>query len=343
MMRAPTLRHVSAADGTVQSIGVYQPLLGTDIEIRVTATTAWAARAIEHAAVAEIRRLNDVFSVFDPASALSRWRSGRSDEVPAELADVMAQAHRWWHLSAGAFHPAAAGLRQRWLQAQDTGRLPDRDEMATLAHGLTELPYDVEPADRADVAEPTGAAGRSERPRLVVHRRGDCSHVDLNAIAKGYIVDAAVARGMSRPGAVALTVNAGGDLRHTGRDGIRVGVEDPLRPSLNAPRVDAVQLSNAALATSGGVHRGFLVGGRRFSHVIDPRTGWPVDHSAAATVWAPTAVTADAVSTLAGVLTSEDAVAFADRHDLGLLYVAATSESDPSRLARSRAWPGETS
>ena len=105
------------------STGRYHPLLGTNVEIRVDAASRDAGEAqrqaatAEDAAVEEMVRLQAVFSVFDADSDLCRWRSGRTDSVPAELAECLAVAEHWWMQSEGAFHPAAARLRERWLAA----------------------------------------------------------------------------------------------------------------------------------------------------------------------------------------------------------------------------------
>ncbi len=130
-------------------------------------------------------------------------------------------------------------------------------------------------------------------------------------------------------------VNAGGDLRHSGDGGVTVGVEDPHEPYDNAPPLCRVHLSDAALATSGSAHRGFRIGDHRFGHVIDPRTGQPVAHTASASVIAPSAQIADAAATVAMVLTPAEALAFADAQGLAALVIAADGA-----VHRSARWPG---
>ncbi len=272
------------------SRGVYHPLLGTNVEIRVVAASAVGAQELaeagEQAAVAEMVRLQSVFSVFDPGSELSRWRSGGDLEPSAELAEVLEAAEHWWAESGGAFHPATARLRQRWLRAEAEQRVPSPDELGGLARELRSLPFTVEEG--------------------TVTRTGDCSGLDLNAIAKGYIVDRGVAAAAACDGVRDVLVNAGGDLRHIGAGPVRVGVEDPRSPGGEPIRV--VELGEAAMATSGPVHRGFRIGERWFGHVLDPRTGWPVAERPSTTVQAPDAMTADALATVVGVLDWTDAV-----------------------------------
>lgn len=136
---------------------------------------------------------------------------------------------------------------------------------------------------------------------------------NLNAIAKGWIVDCSLRRACEVDGAVGLTINAGGDLLHRGPRALIVGIEDPQRPYDNEPPLVRVRLPHGALATSGGARRGWAIAGRWYSHVIDPRSGQSVDHVASASVIAPDAATADAVATVLSVSSVPDGLAFVAR------------------------------
>jgi len=266
--------------------GRYHPLLGTNVEIRIDAAAESdddarrRASDAESAAVDEMVRLQAVFSVFDPDSELCRWRTGLSDDTSAELVECLTAAQHWWKVSGGAFHPAAARLRALWLAAEADQRLPGDHELADVVSGLHQLPYVVH-------------EGR-------VSRTGDCSGIDLNAIAKGYIVDRGVATAMRFSGVVDVLVNAGGDLRHEGDRELQVGVEDPADRA--GPPATVVELACGALATSGSVHRGFQIAGTWYGHVLDPRTGRPVADRPSTTVGARDAMTADAIATVVNVL-----------------------------------------
>ncbi len=120
------MARVSAPDVLATSRGTYHPLLGTNVEVRVTAGGDAVAQAMavaaaaEGAVVAEMERLQGLFSVYDRDSELCRWRSGRLDPPSAELGEVLAAAQRWWQASGGGFHPAAGALRRLWLEAGGT-------------------------------------------------------------------------------------------------------------------------------------------------------------------------------------------------------------------------------
>ncbi|HOB06218.1 MAG TPA: FAD:protein FMN transferase [Propionibacteriaceae bacterium] len=117
--------------------------------------------------------------------------------------------------------------------------------------------------------------------------------LDLDAIAKGYIVDrAAVA--VATAGAWSVLVNIGGDLVHQGPVPVEVGIEDPRTPYDNAPPLTTVKLAGRALATSGIARRG--------QHIRDPRTGQPSTATLSVTVIADSALVADALATVTGVL-----------------------------------------
>jgi FAD:protein FMN transferase len=290
-------------------------LLGTVVELRIEAVDAAAAALAERRALDDIRRLQAVFSVYDPASELCRWRDGSVDVPSAELVEVLALAARWHRRSSGSFNPLTGLFTARWRRAEAEGLAPPDVELETLAGAVATLPYEV-------------VDGR-------VHRTGDCQSVDLNALAKGWIADRAVASALQTPGVVTVVVNAGGDLAHRGAGSVRVGVENPKRPFDNEPPVDVVQMANAAIATSGGARRGFRVGGRRWSHVLDPRSGRTVEHTLSASVVAADAATADAIATVVGVLPVDEALAFIEPiADAACLLIDAAGV-----VHRSRRWP----
>ncbi len=283
-------------------VAIHSPILGTDVEIRVDADPE-AALAADAAVVAEFERLTAVFSIYDESSELSRWRRGDVDGCSSELTEVLAAAQAWHAASGGAFHPAIQQLQRRWQRAAAEDVLPDPAELAELAAACATLPFTV-------------ADGRTERI-------ADCSGVDLNAIAKGYMVDRAALTASAVPSVDAVMINAGGDLRHLGEGSVLVGIEDPAAPfGGTAPRW-RVQLARAGLSTSGGAKQGFAVAGQSYARVIDPRTGWPVTNTTSASVVAPDAMTADALSTVLRVLPPVEALALAEAEGWACLLVGA--------------------
>ncbi len=272
----------------------HQGLLGTVIDVRVGAHAESSAALADARIALEIERLERVFSAFDASSELCRWRRGEQAVWSVEFNDLMGRALRWHEVSDGGFNPMAGELSARWNEAVEQGRPPSRAAAAAIAQSIAAPRYTV--VDGSPV--PTG----------------DCSRLTLNAIAKGYIVDRALE--VAAAAEVAwVSVNAGGDLAHRGRRPIQVGIENPHRPYDNEPPVAVIELTNQALATSGDARRGYRVGEQWFGHVIDPRSGWPVEEIASISVVAATAETADALATVAGVMPPAAAAAFLDAFD----------------------------
>ncbi len=299
------------ADGVAGSSSVHGPL-GTVVDVHVRAADPAAVDRALAVALAEVDRLERVFTAFDDASDLNRWRRGELDPPPPELAVVVDLARSWRDRSGGAFDPAAAELGACWAAAAAEDRLPTEEELT---------------AARAAMARTT--PDRDHPPPW-----------NLNALAKGAIVDAAVATALAVDGVRDVVVNAGGDLRHHGAEPVLVGIEDPAHPHDNAPPLVVVALGDGALATSGGARRGWTIAGRWYSHVLDPRSGRPVDHVASASVVAPDAATADVVATVCSVLAPADGVAFVDGLGDGLddPAVACFVVEPDGTQHRSRGW-----
>ncbi len=292
----------------------HYPLLGTVVEVRVEVLvevpvemeeSERAAQRVSDAVVTEIERLESVFSMYRPDSELNRWKRGEVPEPSAEFCAVMESAVDWQVRSAAAFNPLAGVLSAAWAHAEALGTHPTAELLRDLA---------------SSIAEP-----RVEFRNGIPIPIGDCTALNLNAIAKGAIVDRALQLAVDRFAPPLLLVNAGGDIAQRGVGTSVVGIENPLRPYDNEPPVARIGLRNQGLATSGGSRRGFRIDGTWFSHVIDPRTGYPVESQAAISVVASSAMTADVIATVAGVVSPVEAIAFVEPFvDIGCLVIEPT-------------------
>lgn len=272
----------------------HQPLLGTFVEIRVPwATDEAAAERIDRAVTAEMMRLENVFSAFNPESELERWKRGEVAEPSPDFSAAMRLALDWQVRSAGRFDTAVGVVTELWRRGETDGRVPSDDELAAAA---------------STIKDPLFAIDTAGRPVPV----GDCRGVNLNAFVKGWIVDRAVDTARSVAPSTDILVNAGGDLRHTGSAPIRIGIENPLRPYDNEPPVSIIELCDSGLATSGRARRGFRISGTWYSHVLDPRTGRTVDNHASISVVAADAATADVLATVAGLMPAEECLTYAE-------------------------------
>jgi thiamine biosynthesis lipoprotein len=108
------------------------------------------------------------------------------------------------------------------------------------------------------------------------------------------------------------------------REGWWIGLRHPLRPN---QRMAEVRVLNRALATSGSAVQFFMHEGRRYGHILDPRTGWPAEGTLSATVLAPAAAMADAVSTACYVLGRDAALHYCrTRPEIGLIHISPGSQ-----------------
>lgn len=273
---------------------VYERLLGTEVEVQIVARGRAQAEAAERAALDELERLTRVLNRFDPQSEVSHWlaRPGERVGLSRDLLTVLERADHWQRVTNGAFHPGADALGALWRAAAALGERPAPTELARQV-----------------------AALRS--PLWTLHGGGEATlhapfPLGLNALAKGYVVDRAAEAAYQAPGVRAVLVNAGGDLRTLGGDGLRIAVADPFTARDDAPPLTSVRVRGGALATSGGAHRGYRIGEAWYSHLIDPRSGEPVAEVPGVTVTAPDCATADALATALSVLDVESGLALTD-------------------------------
>lgn len=284
----------------------HEHVLGTSAEIRVVADDLAHAKRVEGVALAEIDRLDNILSAYYSDSEFCRWQRGELTrlELSADLQAVLAAARHWQQVSQGAFDIHAGEWSQLWRQAEASQQLPTAAQRQQV---LTRV-----------------AAGQGR--------------VGLDGLAKGYILDRVCeAVGRDCPSVSEFSVNIGGDLRRLGSRPFQIGVTDPIRSAVNdAPLTVINSQAPFALATSGGYRRGFELQGRRLSHVVDPRTGWPVSHILSASVLASDATTADALATALNVLTPKQGLELiASLEDTECCLVAADG-----RLWCSAGWPG---
>jgi thiamine biosynthesis lipoprotein len=165
--------------------------------------------------------------------------------------------------------------------------------------------------------------------------------LDLSAIAEGYAVDR-VAKALAEAGVAAFMVELGGEIAVHGSkangDPWRVGVVFPSDGLVTYREVAA--LTEQALATSGDYRNFNIIDGQRYSHAIDPTTGWPVDHGlASATVVAPDCITADAVATSVMVLGLEKGREMCARLNLPLLTYQRAANGESLSMWRSPDFP----
>lgn len=283
-------------------------VLGTSLDaVAVCADPAVGRRALQ-AIRDEIARLEPLLSGWSEQGALAELNAAGAGFVAPELFEVIALAERYRTYTDGAFDARLGAARH----ARDDESL--RTLVLAAQHGGVHLD---------DAAQSV--------------RLGEGVELDLDAIAKGYVIDSALrAARLASPALAGFMLDLGGDSRCFG-DGPsgshwRVGLPESGNRADNAPLAAIVALRDAAIATSGrGLRDRTMSAGTR-SHLIDPRTGASLDAVQRVTVIAATAVDADALSTAMAAMTPSRALALAD----AMPGVAALIETDEARHTSGR-------
>lgn len=259
-------------------------VMGTGLTIEVLGPEVTALDEALDAAVREIKRVEDLTTDWRP-SELTRLNEAAGSgpyPVPEELSTLIARALELGSLTRGAFDITYAGVGRLWDFKALPPVVPDA---ATILRALGNVGYKRVRVDRV----------RSTVDLPAQMRLG------LGGIAKGYGVDRAMTVLMEH-GVRSAVVDAGGDLKALGQKGGRpwqIAVRHPREPE----RVIAMlPVSNTCVVTSGDYQRFFEYEGKRYHHIIDPRTGYPSEGCMSATVLGPDAATADALATALCVL-----------------------------------------
>jgi thiamine biosynthesis lipoprotein len=274
--------------------------MGTPCDIQLYARTQAEARQVADAAIADVHRLEALYSRYRDDSFLSAINrvadTGGSIAVDEETAGLLNYAATCHDQSDGLFDITSGILRRAWRF--DQGRLPDPAQIQALLEkvGWHKL--------------------RWKPPMLEFPMPG--MEIDFGGIVKEYAVDrvAALCQGAGVRHGV---INLGGDIKVIGprADGSpwRIGIRHPRHKEAI---MQTILLREGALASSGDYERCIMVNGVRYGHVLNPKTGWPVRHLAAVSVIANFCVIAGSASTIA-MLKEENGPAWLD--SLGLPYL----------------------
>ncbi len=255
-------------------------MLGTYVEV------ACEDKSAAPLAFAEIKRIEGLLSKYNPDSEISRLNNSGRLAVNPDTFYIIERAKYFWQASDGAFDITVAPLMDLW--------------------GFTDKKY-RKPQD-SHIKAVLGLIGSDkiilDKDKFVVELKIPGMKLDLGAIAKGYAVDCAIKR-LREKGIKNCLINAGGQIYCLGTKSggsWKVAIKDPRSPGL----LDKLELKDQAVATSGDYMQYFTKGKSRYSHIMDPRSGYPSDSGVASvTVIAPDGLTADALSTAIFVLGRE--------------------------------------
>jgi len=263
-------------------------VMGTYAAVTVSAGEKERLKDYAGAAKKIFRELDELLSNYKPESEISRLnRSSGKEPVPLSgpTLEVLRHSLRYAGLTSGCFDPTVVPLVRLWGfgGGEPPKRVPPPAELKRVL-GLVGYQHLV-------LAE---NSARLELPGM---------GVDTGGIAKGYAVDVAYSR-LLEMDAASVMVNLGGNIRcrgfPRGAGPWKIGVRNPFQRDLI---VGVLSLTGGmAVATSGNYERFVTIGGKRYSHILDPRTGYPAQGMAGVTVISETALEADALSTALFIL-----------------------------------------
>ncbi len=298
-----------------------QTHMGSEFKIVLYTSGEAEARRASNAAFARIAALDKALSDYDPESELMRLcerAGGPAVAVSDDLFRCLEKSQAMAAKSDGAFDATVAPVVRLWRRATRTRVLP---EAATLAKARSLVGY------RSVELDAKNRTIRLLKPRM---------KLDLGGIAKGFACDEAMAA-LQKDGVKSALVAGAGDIVVSDPPpdtlGWRIGVAAPDGDPGHPQRF--LSLKNAAVSTSGDAERFVEIGGSRYSHIVDPRTGLGVIARASVTVVAPNGTTADSLATAAYVLGPDRGIALVDELGAAGLFV---SVGEKPATASSRRW-----
>jgi thiamine biosynthesis lipoprotein len=269
-----------------------EPHMGTRFQIIVYAAAADAARKASTDAFARIAALNGIMSDYDKDSELMRLcekAGGPPVAVSAELFYVLSRAQEVSRQSGGAFDVTVGPVVKLWRKARKQRKLPDAEKLAA-ARALVGW-RNV----RLDAAKGT----------VQLLKAG--MQLDLGGIAKGYAADEALAV-LKKHGLERALVAAGGDLAFAAPPPHAAGWRIAIAALPGEKDPGRLILHHAAVSTSGDAEQFVEIAGRRYSHIVDPRTGLGLLGRMSATVVARKGIDADSLTKVIAVLGAEKGI-----------------------------------
>jgi len=310
---------MSTIDALAQVHSLHGQTMGTFWSLRFVAAAGFPLASIQSGVQAQLDRVDASMSTYKPDSELSRFNravAGSWHSLSAACFDVVEHALQLAHDTDGAYDPTVGPLVNAW------GFGPDASQQRAPSEEII-----------AAARERVGwwRIERDAQTRRI--RQAGGVYIDLSSVAKGYAVDI-VGNWLNVQGVTAWLVEVGGEMKAHGSkpDGScwRVGIEMPDVPD---SYFCTLSLKDMAIATSGDYRRRFVDRAGQYSHHIDARSGRPVEHRVASvSVLAPSALHADPLGTAMTLLGPDRGLAYAQAHDLAVLFVLRTPDGLQPRL-----------
>ncbi len=282
---------IASAAPVIDRFEFVQTEMAVPIRIVLYAPDNATAAAAAREAFLRFHELNARLSDYDPNSELRRLCDTSSEGKPIRVGDdlwrVLVRSLELSEQSEGAFDVTVGPLVHLWRNARHTKELPTAESLA---------------AARARVGY---RFVRLDAKRHTVELLRPKMRLDLGGIAKGYAVDEAM-RAIRRQGITRMMVEAGGNIAlgdsPPEKPGWRIGIAPP---DAKSPPRQYLWLSRVAISTSGDLWQYAVIGGVRYSHLIDPKTGMALTDHCSVTVVGPDGLSTDGVSSAVAILGPE--------------------------------------
>jgi thiamine biosynthesis lipoprotein len=338
---------------TSQRLSRYEfarPLMGTRVRVALYESSKEAASAAADAAFDRIAALNMVMSDYEPQSEVNRLcataGSGTAVPLSEDLLNVLMTGQKFSQASGGAFDVTVGSVVRQWRRARRTFEMPSRED---LDKALATVGY------QSLVIDPQQRTATLTKPDM---------RIDLGGIGKGFAADEAI-KALKARGVRHAMVDAGGNVAAAdappGQPGWRIALMPMPKPLVTEaikegqeaaagggeaqpptggeakvaeqPKVEQyILLANGGIATSGDSFQHVVLEGKRYSHIVDPRTGLGLTEPMAVTVVASDATTADALSTTVSVLGPERGFEVADGFDAAVIVFVQQADGTIKRV-----------
>lgn len=312
--------------GGLKPFEAVEPHMGTLFRIKLYATGEPQAQESFQAAFSRIAQLDETLSDYNSDSELSRLSQtavGHPVAVSFDLFRVVSAAQDLASETGGAFDITLGPVIHLWREARKRGSVPGQDALQNASKRCGYKLLELEPENHTVEFKRAGMA------------------LDVGGIAKGYAADEALLV-LSARGIRSALVAASGDLAFSdappGKSGWKIGIDS--LDEANAPFTKVLTLANAAVSTSGDTEQHLDANGKRYSHIIDPKTNMGLTEPLTVTIVARRGITADSLATAVSVLGPEQGMAYVNgRSEIEALIVVRAGRP---RVLESRQFHSDT-
>jgi thiamine biosynthesis lipoprotein len=298
--------------------------MGTTFRVVLYAPDKPTADAAAKAAFARVAELDGIMSDYKKDSELMRLcaafakQVGEPVPVSADLFAVLSKAEGLSKASDGAFDVTVGPVVQLWRHARRTQQLPDKDELAAAMAKVGYRKVQLDPMKRAVKLLTPGM------------------QLDLGGIAKGYAADQALKLLREKFGIKQALLAAAGDITCGDPPPDKEAWLVDIAPIAKGQKPRTLKLANAAVSTSGDLEQFVEIGGVRYSHIVDPKTGLGITGRRSVTVIARQGVTADSMTKAVMLMPREKALALVDATPGAAAYIVVVGKGDKLETTASK-------